>query len=90
MAQYIAHYHNSPKILKEFEDPQFAEYQYRFEKIIPQWFWGLGDDGELYCKCSRWHSLEGWYKLSGVTLNIYDMRRILDKFEPYLKLKAFW
>lgn len=36
-------------ILKEIEDLEFAQKAYPDHEV--KWFWGLGEDGQLYAKC---------------------------------------
>jgi len=72
------------KIVKSFSDPEFFQKQYHSD-IEGEWFWGLGDDGGLYCKCpadfedpDRWYSYE--HECHPRSFSIRDMKRIVKAF----------
>ena len=53
-------------IIKEFEDADFfahpeissPEYHGRYT-----WYWGLGDDGQIYYRCTRFSDPNEWWNL---------------------------
>ena len=47
------------------------------------WFWGLGDDGNLYYRSSEFANQDRWHeykRLAGATLTIGDMKKIVKEF----------
>jgi hypothetical protein len=72
------------KIVKEFSDLEFFRKRYRgnFYSQQDMWLWGLGENGELYCRCSTF--AEGkWYPSDDIpylNLSIADMKRITKEF----------
>ena len=71
------------KIVKSFDDHIFFEKTYYLSDIQGQWFCGLSDDGELYCKCpADFKNPEEWYLFEELRFNINldDMKRIVKEF----------
>ena len=76
------------KIVKQFEDPQFLQKVYHWRENLSakdKWAWGLGDDGELYFRCSIFTDFAYWFRFqdrSNVSnyLSIKDMKRIVKEF----------
>jgi hypothetical protein len=80
------------KILKEFSDPEFAV------KVAPKlwignpdpqddWFWGLGDDGEIYFRSNRYYfqAPGGWFRMStshevATSISLRDMKHLVKEF----------
>jgi hypothetical protein len=52
-------------IVKQFEDPEFLIDYYKWVDTDQlkgsHFYWGLGDDGELYARCSRFADTDHWY-----------------------------
>jgi len=70
------------KIIKEFEDPEFAHNRYGDSKI--KWSWGLGEDGQIYYNSSyygRWIILSDMFP---VKLSLRDMKRLVNAFDKYM------
>lgn len=75
-------------IVKQFEDPEFLRRVYHWKtddewKQDDKWIWGLGDDGELYFKCTRfinnpWSTFKDVNVGEHITLSV--MRRIVKEF----------
>lgn len=75
-------------IVKSFSD--FEYFQKSYDELLPEeelkkgfWEWGLGNDGELYCRCSDFESPEEWHNADNTTcdaLTIRDMKRIVKEF----------
>lgn len=76
------------KIVKQFEDPQFLQKVYHWRENLSakdKWVWGLGDDGELYFRCSIFTDPDEWSafkdrNLIANNLSIKDMKRIVKEF----------
>ena len=76
-------------IVKQFEDPEFFRNVYHWnspeELANHHFYWGLGDDGELYCHCTRFYKDE-WQHLSflgadvGNYITLKLMKRIVNQF----------
>lgn len=75
-------------IIKQFEDPEFVRKVYHWtadDEWNPndKWFWGLGDDGELYFRCTRFSSF-CWITIKDINVGEYftlkTMRRIVKEF----------
>ena len=76
------------KIIKQFQDPEY--YAARFSYLEPEsgeWYWGLGEDGALYCYSTRIID-DDWSEYSEMNdykpLTIKTMSRIVREFEPLL------
>lgn len=79
-------------IIKQFEDSEFvsiAQTVYVFN--IVSWWWGLGDDGNLYLsyffdlktnRSALWSSLRN--SIVAGYIDIPTMKRIVKQFEPLL------
>ena len=73
------------KIIKEFSDPEFHDKRALFND--GEWFWGLGEDGNLYC---RWTPMFGpyeetWFEVSQMErilplISLREMKRIVKEF----------
>jgi len=80
------------RIVKSFRDNEYLEKVYHWKDVSPDqfWEWGLGEDGDLYFKCSyavnpeEWHqfSESGQSVLSHITIR--DMKRIVKEFGDLL------
>jgi hypothetical protein len=78
------------KIVKEFNDPEFLKVLYNWvsnDELLKEYFhWGLGDDGELYCRCScfgkdrTWILPGGSRSNFGELINLRTMTRIVKQF----------
>lgn len=76
-------------IVKEFEDREFLEIMYNWHdsEYLKKyfWYWGLGDDGELYCRCNHFKN-DDWIKPGdsrgnfGELINLRTMKRIVKHF----------
>lgn len=75
-------------IIKEFEDQEFfclsevstPEYHGKYT-----WYWGLGDDGEIYYRCTRFSDPESWYKLKkhhevAALIGLKTMKKLVKQF----------
>jgi hypothetical protein len=65
------------KIVKEFYDEDYCIREFR-----TNWYWGLGDDGNLYRRCdstgNQWVGIsEGMFP---ITVNLRDMKLIVKEF----------
>jgi hypothetical protein len=76
------------KIVKSFEDPEFLALSYNWlsedELSKEHFYWGLGEDGEVYLKCTR-HQPISWYKLNKAgsfqdCISLKLMKRIVKEF----------
>jgi hypothetical protein len=81
------------KIIKQFEDPELLARQHHWwseEALASHSFvWALGDDGELYFRCSLYDDPNRWYELRsnpyvGSRVNLKTMKRIVQQFEHLL------
>jgi len=80
------------KIIKSFEDPEFFTKVYiKYDPNVKSgtWLWGLGDDGNIYCRCSNFSAPTVWFKLgvSPVAINelsIREMKRLIKEFDHLL------
>ena len=76
------------KIVKEFEDPECLAKIYHWcsaqELSQEHFYWGLGDDGELYLSCTRFVDQNNWHKLSSIDMrdhfSLKTMKRIVKEF----------
>ena len=76
------------KIIKEFEDTTFLDKPDVSSSTLDneghKWIWGLGSDGDLYYRCTKFSKPDTWFvlKYSDVarSINIYDMKRIVNEF----------
>ena len=75
------------KIVKQFESNDFAKRRspgMNSPLMIPQWSWGLGEDGELYCKgqITGFIVMEEWYAYSRASFGIPsgEMKKIIKEF----------
>jgi hypothetical protein len=68
------------KIVKQFEDREFLLQYYNWCAVEhlswAHFYWGLGDDGNLYAKCDTFTDPHRWYP----TISLSDM-------EQYFQLK---
>jgi hypothetical protein len=77
-------------IVKEFKDPEFLAVLYNWcsnEQLFGSNFhWGLGEDGELYCRCDLFIEGKNWIKPHtsrnnfGELINLKVMKRIVKQF----------
>lgn len=76
------------KIVKEFEDPEVLRLLYHWcaEEDLDgsYFFWGLGDNGELYCRSDRFRQ-DNWFEIAAVSgfqgmINLKIMKRIVKEF----------
>jgi hypothetical protein len=75
-------------VIVEFMDEEFAKLQHR--KI---WRWGLGEDHLVYYNAhSDSDPWSCWWPIGGAALDLTleQMQIIVNMFERYIKLKAFW
>lgn len=76
------------KIVKEFEDQEFfchselssPEYHNKYT-----WFWGLGEDGNIYYRCTRFVDPDQWDKLNrypsiAVLVSLKTMKKLVKQF----------
>lgn len=77
------------KIVKSFEDPEFfahplistSEYRGRYK-----WFWGLGSDGNIYYRCTRftdpdeWRAIEDYGEIASL-ISLKIMKKLVKQFE---------
>jgi hypothetical protein len=77
------------KIVKQFEDPEFLAITYNWVSSDnlsrEHFYWGLGEDGELYCKCSRFIENHLWHPPCAIgnledKISLKLMRRIVKEF----------
>jgi hypothetical protein len=76
------------KIVKSFEDNIHAEAVKRKTMLNDsyhvQWFWGLGMDGNLYCKCPTFSTSKDWILASDMyhspSPGLASMKKIIDRF----------
>lgn len=77
------------KIVKEFEDREFLARAYNWvsaeELCQEHFYWGLGEDGELHCSCTRFGDPHLWYPPSYVSnfqllVSLKLMKRIVKEF----------
>lgn len=73
------------KIIKAFDDNQYARSISQFwTQKTPYLVWGLGDDGELYCKCCMVGAVyEKWAKPE-FYIPLRQMKKIIAKFDHLL------
>jgi hypothetical protein len=78
------------KIIKQFDDLEYFKKRYKGNKIEADdmWSWGLGEDGELYCRTTtisskKWLSMS---EVAGLVFSIADMKRIVKEFGHLLSL----
>ena len=74
-------------IIKKFEDIDFLYKVYHWRPLGHQdrWFWGLGEDGEVYHQCSLFTDRDVWKNLHenpsiAAKLTLKDMKRIVKEF----------
>ena len=69
------------KIIKEFDSNEYAK-KMSPGLIDPFLKYGLGDDGNLYCKCSisGYSFRNNWIKPT-FYISIREMKKIVDNFE---------
>jgi hypothetical protein len=73
------------KIIKQFSDPIYMRKTYESwesdDELVGDWAWGLGADGNLYCKCSDFEN-DDWYLFSHTSfkVGIPEMKRIVKEF----------
>jgi len=62
------------KIIKSFSDPEYAQ-----QVGCMNWYWGLGDDGNIY---RRLHEQDNWNYIGDLYLrtNLRDMKLIVKEF----------
>lgn len=63
------------KIVKEFQDDNYAE-----KNGCRIWYWGLGDDGNIY---RRLDDKDDWVDINGllpIRTDLNDMKRIVKEF----------
>lgn len=86
------------EIVKSFEDSRYYDRLYQERGMTCEksaWYWGLGEDGKLYCFCDTFFATTEYREFSDVTgpegvgnnfpmLSISDMRRIVKEFEHLL------
>jgi hypothetical protein len=76
------------KVVKEFSDPLFLEKPSISSPDAEieghRWIWALGDDGELYYRCTKFSRPSEWYcfKNSDIArfVTVSDMKRIVSEF----------
>lgn len=76
------------KIVKEFEDPEFMANPRicGLEDVKDyKWIWGLGDDGNLYYRCTRLEDPNVWWDLKGADyvaplITLKHMKKIVKEF----------
>ena len=78
-------------IVKQFEDPDFYRRRWSISLFNKdgRWYWGLGDDGSLYFKCSAIDNPNVWYGHNTVmgerfVPTIKEMKRIVEEFAHLL------
>jgi hypothetical protein len=61
-------------IIKSFEDKDYAE-KYGYD----HWYWGLGDDGNIYRRANEAYS---WVDMNALVLSLYlgDMKKLVKEF----------
>ena len=76
------------KIIKEFEDKEY----YRLPVVKPKhraiesyatWFWGLGEDGNVYYRFIPTDYPDRWYSLqnaSDLPMSVAQMKKIVNEF----------
>ena len=80
------------KIIAEFQDKDYLDESFGED----EWFWGLGDDGELYYKYSYPRIISGlpvwedFYNQEHWSLSFRDIMIISKEFGRFWDLKAFW
>jgi hypothetical protein len=75
-------------IVKEFEDQDFfqhpkistPEYHSKYT-----WYWGLGDNGKIYFRCTRFSIPDDWHDLSfssdiAPLIGLKTMKKIVKQF----------
>lgn len=68
------------KIVKEFESNEYAISRSQSTAFNPYLSYGLGDDGNLYCKCRMsGYVLDTWCKPS-FYISILEMKKIVKEF----------
>lgn len=70
------------KIIKEFEDPEYYGKRYR-GCPLGVWNWGLGDDGEIYCKSNAFGDRgEDWHSIDYLSIvpPIKEMKKLVKEF----------
>jgi hypothetical protein len=77
------------RIVKSFEDHEFLSGMYSWcseeELANEHFYWGLGDDGELYLQCTRFSDQTYWHRLGAISnlednINLRVMKRIVKEF----------
>jgi hypothetical protein len=74
------------KIVKEFPDQDFfclpeissPECHGKYE-----WFWGLGEDGEIYYRCTRFTDPDEWHELGRTVsplVRLKTMKKLVKQF----------
>jgi len=75
-------------IVKEFEDhdffchPEISSSEYHDRHT---WYWGLGDDGQIYYRCTRFISPDVWWNLHytkeiASLVKLRTMKKIVKQF----------
>jgi hypothetical protein len=76
------------KIVKEIEDhdffcnPQISTPEYRGRYT---WYWGLGDNGRIYYRCTRFAAPDEWHSLQDNTgvaaeVSLKTMKKLVKQF----------
>jgi len=76
------------KIIKSFEDAAFLALPRVSNGTNPinhTWLWGLGDDGEIYYKCTKFSLPNEWYNLHDNSIvsncvSLKEMKKIVKEF----------
>ena len=78
------------KIVKQIEDPVFLRKVYDWKEEDEwsekdKWFWGLGEDGEVYYRCTPSTDNTIWIALTGSIsiaskISFKDMRKLVKEF----------
>ncbi len=71
------------KIIKSFEDYDF--YESTCDPVDGHtWYWGLSDDGQIYCTCTEFNKYPSFYKYKEITghriTSIKTMQKIIKNF----------
>jgi hypothetical protein len=74
-------------IVKQFEDPEFLIDYYKWVDTDQlkgsHFYWGLGDDGELYCQCATFITTGNWVPINYgnlFPLPISALKRVVKEF----------
>lgn len=77
------------KIVKQFEDDDFLRKVYSWREPHEfndqdKFIWGLGEDGNLYFKCTRFNPGDAWNTFKTVAvadhLTLKEMKRLIKEF----------